>query len=112
MNRISIVFAASLALAACQSEITNKPAAAVTDTVATQGTTTTTTPANVVTSNVIKEKSSIRFVGAKVTGDHKGQFPAFDGTINYVQGQPTGVSFSMDLNAVETDTADLTTHLK
>jgi polyisoprenoid-binding protein YceI len=107
----SMILVAALALTACQSEITDKPAAAVSETTATQ--TTATAPAtDVVTSNVIKEKSSIRFVGAKVTRDHKGQFKNFDGTIQYAQGQPVGVSFTIDLSAIETDDAKLTEHLK
>ena len=106
----NVVLIASLALAACQSEISDKPAAAVGEAVSTaaQG-----QPAEgAVTANVIKEQSAIRFVGAKVTGDHKGQFTNFDGTIDYVQGQPQRVAFTIDLNSVETDTEKLTGHLK
>jgi polyisoprenoid-binding protein YceI len=110
----SIVLAASLVLVACQSEITDKPAAAVSETTGTEtaAAATATNAANVTTVNVVKEKSAIRFVGAKVTGDHKGQFKTFDGAINYAQGQPTGVAFTIDLNSVETDSPKLDGHLK
>ncbi|HKR66985.1 MAG TPA: YceI family protein [Thermoanaerobaculia bacterium] len=102
----------TFALACQKSEVDQKPAAEVTP----AGSTTTTAPATPaaggVTSNVIKEKSSIDFVAAKVTRDHKGKFKNFDGTIEYVGGKPTRVSFDIDLASVETDTPKLTEHLK
>jgi polyisoprenoid-binding protein YceI len=108
----SIVLVASLALFACQSEITDKPAAAVTESSATETTATEQPAGQAVTANVIKEKSAIRFVGAKVTRDHKGEFKNFDGSVAYVGGQPQQVSFTIDLASIETDTPDLTVHLK
>lgn len=112
MKLNAIILTASLALVACQSEITDKPAAQVSETAATTAATDTQPPAGATTANVIKEKSAIRFVGAKVTRDHKGQFRNFDGSIAYVQGRPERVSFTIDLASIETDTPDLTTHLK
>ena len=112
MKLNSILLVASLALVACQSEITDKPAAAVSETTATTSTTATEPAPGAVTTNVIKESSSIRFVGAKVTGDHKGQFKSFDGSVDYVQGKPQRVSFSIDLSSVETDAPKLDAHLK
>lgn len=107
----------SLMLAGCrQSEISDKTAAEVSDTSATMAAATDTTgtqPAGSGTrANVIKEKSSINFVGAKVTRDHKGKFNAFDGGIEYVGGQPANISFDIDLNSIETDDEKLTGHLK
>jgi len=102
-------------LPACRkSEVTDKPAAEVTDTNATTETTATnsTPAAGAVTSNVIKEKSKIEFVAAKVTRDHHGGFKNFDGNIEYVGGKPTKVNFSIDLASVYTDTDKLTGHLK
>ena len=106
----ALIFTAALALVACQSEIKDKPAAVVSD--STTETTATQQAAGGTTANVIKEKSSIRFVGAKVTRDHKGQFKNYDGTIEYAQGQPQRVSFTIDLNSIETDDEKLTAHLK
>lgn len=101
-----------LALPACQrSEIADKPAAEVSDTGATVAGDTA-PAAQGVAANVIKEKSSIRFVGAKVTRDHNGEFKNFDGNIEYANAQPSKISFDIDLNSIETDTPDLTTHLK
>lgn len=116
MKSSSLLLALSLfLLPACQkSEIADKPAAEVTESSATTASTNTTptAPANAVTTNVIKEKSSINFVGAKVTRDHKGKFNTFDGTITYAGGQPQGVKFDIDLGSIETDTPQLTQHLK
>ena len=107
---LSLVFLAS----GCKSEIDNTPAAEVSEAVSTDTTPTTTQAAAGTTSTapVIKEKSKIEFVGAKVTRDHHGQFKAFDGSIDYAGGQPSRISFDIDLNSVETDTEKLTGHLK
>lgn len=99
-------------LPACrESEISDKPAAEVSETTA-AATATEPAPAAGQTSKVIKEKSSINFVGAKVTRDHKGKFNDFDGSITYVGGKPTRIDFEIDLNSIETDTEKLTAHLK
>lgn len=108
---LSLVFLAS----GCKSEIDNKHAAEVSETAATTPTDTTpmATPAAGTTSApVVKEKSKIEFVGAKVTRDHHGQFKTFDGSIEYAAAQPSRISFDIDLNSVETDTEKLTGHLK
>ena len=117
----SAMFALCLVMlvpAACKkSEISDAPAAEVSDTQAvttdSSATTATSTQAGgTTTANVIKEQSSIGFVGAKVTRDHTGKFNNFDGRIDYAGGQPQRISFDIDLNSIETDTPDLTTHLK
>jgi len=104
------------AVVACQSEISDKPAAEVSETTtatsATTATTDTAPAANASSANVIKEKSSIDFVGAKVTRDHKGKFNDFDGRIEYAAGKPQRISFDIDLASIETDTPQLTEHLK
>jgi polyisoprenoid-binding protein YceI len=113
MKSSSLFLALSLILLpACQkSELSDKPAAEITESSAT----TATAPApagNLVTANVLKDKSSINFVGAKVTRDHKGKFNSFDGTISYAGATPQAVKFDIDLNSIETDTPKLTEHLK
>jgi polyisoprenoid-binding protein YceI len=114
----SLFFLAALALAlpACKSEINDQPAAQVSETTATTADTAATTGteanANATTAQVIKEKSSIQFVGAKVTRDHNGQFRSFDGSIRYVQGRPQDVSFTIDVGSLETDDPNLDKHLK
>jgi polyisoprenoid-binding protein YceI len=101
-----------LAPACRESEIDQKPAAEVSDVATSTETVATAPTAGATTQNVIKEKSSIRFVGAKVTRDHKGEFKNFDGSVEYVAGKPTNVNFTIDLNSIETDEAKLTGHLK
>ena len=62
---------------------------------------------------ITPENSKIEFVGAKVTGQHNGSFKKFTGTIDWA-GQPekSRVSITIDANSIETDTPDLTKHLK
>lgn len=115
MRSCSLFLALSLVAFApgCKSEIDEKPAAEVTETTATTSDTASTTQAaGTVTTPLVKEKSKIEFVGAKVTRDHHGQFNTFDGSIEYAGTQPSRLSFDIDLNSVETDTEKLTGHLK
>ncbi len=111
MKQILVALTLAALLPACQkSEISDKPAAEVTESSAT---TAAAAPAeNGVRAEVIKEKSSIRFVGAKVTRDHKGELRNFDGAIEYVDGKPQRISFDIDLNSLQTDTPKLDAHLK
>ena len=114
MKSCSLLLALSLLTlgAGCRkSEIDEKPAAEVAAATSTE-TTAADTAGATTTSNVIRDKSSIDFVAAKVTRDHKGKFNNFDGSISYAGGKPVGVSFEIDLNSVETDTEKLTAHLK
>lgn len=125
MKYSSLVLGLSLSLvfAACQkSEIADKPAAEVSDagSATAAGATSDTAAAATDTgassgtsrANVMKDRSSIHFVGAKVTRDHKGKFNNFDGSISYAGGKPVDVSFDIDLNSIETDDEKLTGHLK
>lgn len=116
---VSLLLFVPLLLPGCyKSEISDAPEAKVSDTAATApaGDTAAATAAQpagpVTTSRVVKEKSSIEFVGAKVTRDHKGKFHNFDGTIEYAGSTPQRISFEIDLNSMETDTPKLTEHLK
>jgi polyisoprenoid-binding protein YceI len=114
-GNLFLALSLAVVLSACQkSEITDKPAAQVSDTAvtATAPDTAAQPAANAVTTNVIKEKSSINFVGAKVTRDHKGKFNDFDGSIAYVGGKPERISFDIDLASLQTDEPKLDAHLK
>jgi polyisoprenoid-binding protein YceI len=121
MKSRSLFYALCLLLLvpACRkSEIDEKPAAAVTETAPATDTATATAATgtqpspNAVVGKVIKEKSAIEFVAAKVTRDHKGKFNAFDGWIEYEGTRPSRLAFDIDLNSTETDTEKLTAHLK
>lgn len=105
-----IAFALLLFVACKPSEVTNKPAAEVSETTAT--TATATAPANGATAHVLKDKSKIEFVAAKVTRDHHGRFNNFDGTISYAGTKPDRINFTVDTASVETDTPKLTGHLQ
>lgn len=105
----------ALAPACAKSEVDQKPAAQVTDSptaASTTAATDTQQPAATTAARVIREKSRIGFVAAKVTRDHQGEFKNFDGTIEYAGGKPVKVAFDIDMNSVETDTEKLTGHLK
>lgn len=113
MKTTSLVLALSfvfLAPGCRKSEVDEKPAAQVTETTATAPATEPSGPRTV--GKVIREKSSIRFVAAKVTRDHQGEFKTFDGSIEYAGSTPVGVSFDIDLNSLQTDDEKLTAHLK
>ena len=122
MKYRSLLWMLSLALLlpACQkSEIADKPAAEVSETTATTATETGSTAATgtaptpgAPVGKVIKEKSKIEFVGAKVTRDHDGRFNNFDGWIEYAGGRPSRIAFDIDMNDIWTDDEKLTGHLK
>src|SRR5687767_8764151 len=112
MKSRSLVFILSilvLGVACRESEVDTKPAAEVSDTSAMTATTATQpAPGTGVASNVIKEKSKIEWVGAKVTRDHKGGFRNFDGRIEYAGGKPANISFDIDLSSIYSDDEKLT----
>lgn len=55
--------------------------------------------------------SSIGFVGAKLTGDHKGEFKQFTGEATVAGDVPQSVRFTIDMKSVTSDAEDLTKHL-
>lgn len=118
MKSCSLILAISILTfgAGCrESAVDQGPAAEVSETsatVASSDTGATDTAASGTVSRVIKERSKIEFVGAKVTRDHNGKFNNFDGSIEYAGGQPQKISFDIDLNSIETDDEKLTGHLK
>jgi polyisoprenoid-binding protein YceI len=63
--------------------------------------------------SITPQNSKIQFVGSKVTGSHNGSFENFSGEIDYTgDPQTSRVSITIDANSINTDTADLTKHLK
>lgn len=62
---------------------------------------------------ITPENSKIEFIGAKVTGQHHGEFKKFSGNIDFA-GAPekSRVAINIDSSSIETDTPDLTKHLK
>lgn len=58
--------------------------------------------------------SSLRYVGAKVTGKHEGSLGTFSGSVQLVDGDPTksSVTVEIDLRSITSDSEKLTRHLK
>jgi polyisoprenoid-binding protein YceI len=108
---IPVVVVATLGLGACKSEIDNKTAAEVSEAAATETMAAEAAPAGE-SIGVIKDVSKISFVGSKVTLDHDGGFNDFDGNVMFVEGKPSAINFTIDLNSLWTDAEKLTGHLK
>jgi polyisoprenoid-binding protein YceI len=124
----------SAALVGCKSEIDNKPAATVTDVKAPEGDKMAgeekpamdkmagdkpadnmagdkmMAPAGAI--KLDKASSSIAFVGAKVTGDHKGDFKDFDGELTLKDGKPEMLKVTVQTASLLADDEKLTGHLK
>jgi len=62
---------------------------------------------------ITPQNSKIDFIGSKVTGKHNGSFKDFSGQIDHA-GTPENsrVSITIKTDSIETDTPDLTKHLK
>ncbi len=58
-----------------------------------------------------KSQSSVKWLGAKVTGTHDGGFNGFDGSVTVNEGSVTGVTVLIDMNSLYSDNDDLTGHL-
>ncbi len=111
MNHTKLVLATALLAFGCKSEIDGKTAAQVSDAKP--------APAEVAkpegegqTFKVDAASSKISFVGAKITGDHTGEFKRFTGEVTLVKGAPQRLSFTIETESVETDAEGLTKHLK
>ncbi|MBA2662609.1 MAG: YceI family protein [Bradymonadaceae bacterium] len=95
----------------CRSELDNKPAALVSSAQAAEPAAQKLAPAARVTAIAV-DKSSIGWVGAKLTGDHKGGFNAWSGKVHRVGAQVNKVEFEVDTTSVFSDNEKLTGHLK
>lgn len=114
----SIVMAVSLG-GACSSEIDGKPKAQVEDVKKVEGKAETKAETKVAapaaatrTLKLDKTGSSIGFVGAKLTGDHKGSFSELDGEAALAGDKITSLRVTVQTASVTSDAADLTGHLK
>jgi polyisoprenoid-binding protein YceI len=108
-SRVAFVATGALLLfSACNNPASDKPKAVVGEA------TNTSSPVAAAQKYVITpENSKIEFIGAKVTGHHNGSFKKFSGTIDYAgQVETSRVSLTIDSSSLETDTPDLTKHLK
>ncbi|MBW3672108.1 MAG: YceI family protein [Acidobacteria bacterium] len=94
-------------LGGCETELDNKPAAAVGDARQVEMST-----SEVETVNVLRDQSRIEWLGAKVTGQHDGGFREFDGSLSFEGDTPRQVSFIIDMGSIWSDTERLTGHLR
>lgn len=115
---LSLTLAASLA-GACSSEIDGKPKAQVEDVKKTEAKaetkveTKTDAPAAAArTLKLDKTGSSVQFVGAKLTGDHKGGFEEFEGEAKVAGDKIESLRVTVQTPSVTSDAPDLTGHLK
>lgn len=114
-----VLLAAALLSVSCKSELDGKPVAKVAEA---KGDVKPATdakpdakveaPAATRTLKADPAASTIGFVGAKITGDHKGDFKTFTGEATVAGTVPQSVKFSIETASVTSDAEDLTTHLK
>ena len=104
-------------LAACKSEVDDKPKAKVeaagkkadekTDAAKADA-----KPADAKTLALATDASKIGFIGAKITGDHKGNFEKFSGSATVEGDKLTALEMTVETNSVKTDAdPDLGGHL-
>jgi len=103
----------------CSSEIDGKPKAQVEDVKKTEAKADAkpdakveAPPAAAKTFKLDKASSSFGFVGAKITGDHKGSFPEVEGEVTIAGDKPTGLKVTVQTGSVTSDAEQLTGHLK
>jgi polyisoprenoid-binding protein YceI len=106
---------ALVSVTACKSEVDDKPKAKVED--AEKPADKPVDKADKATAEsktlaLVTEGSSIGFIGAKVTGDHKGGFDKFSGTATVENGKVASMSIVIEMDSMTSDAADLTGHLK
>ena len=106
-----VLFVVALLAFACGNPADNKPKATVGEA---QPEASAAKPAAIETLVVSPENSKVEFVASKVTRSHQGSFKQFTGKIELVSNNipESRVSVDIDTASVETDTPDLTAHLK
>ena len=109
MFRLTLLLTTLLLVAACSNPATDKPRALTNEAAPVASL----SPAQGERYSITPDTSKIEFVGSKVTGSHNGSFKKFSGAIVFT-GQPEGssVNVKIDTTSIETDTPDLTKHLK
>lgn len=108
LSIVTTIFAGLIILSGCSDPSTNKSKAVTGEAapVASQ-------PAQGHKYLITPQNSQITFVASKVTGSHNGSFGDFSGEITY-NGTPeqSHVSINIKTDSINTDTPDLTKHLK
>ncbi|HLT38802.1 MAG TPA: YceI family protein [Enhygromyxa sp.] len=104
----------SLALAsvaACKSEVDDKPKAKVEDAGKVEAQPKPETNTEAKTLSLAGEGSSIGFIGAKITGDHKGSFTDFKGSATVEGDKLNALEIVVGIGSMKSDDDQLTGHL-
>ncbi len=114
--KMTHLFASCLLLVGCESEIDNKTAAEVAPASppaeqAKPAAPTTTAAAAPAGSLPLQPGSTIEWVGAKVTSDHKGGFKTLSGHATVEDGTVKGATVAIDVSSLYSDHPKLTKHL-
>jgi polyisoprenoid-binding protein YceI len=103
---------ALITVAGCpKSEIDDKPKAKVEEAGKAEPKPETDKPAQATTLALAKDGSTIGFIGAKVTGDHKGSFGTFSGTATLEGDKLASMEILVEIGSMTTDSDQLTGHL-
>ncbi len=118
----TMMFAVLLALTGCVEDVgTDKVAATVTDVPAADAVPTEVAPTEAAPTEaapvagtalaVVKDQSSIRALGAKITATHPIDFKDFEGSVNVDGGKVVGLAFTAQIATLQSDHPKLTEHL-
>lgn len=111
VSTLSLSFALA-SVTACKSEVDEKPKAKVEEAGKVEPKPAEATPdATSKSLALMTEGSKIGFIGAKVTGDHKGSFDKFSGTATVDGEKLTSMEIVVEVGSMTTDAEQLTGHL-
>lgn len=111
VSALTLSFALT-SVAACKSEVDDKPKAKVEEAGKPEDNKPATeAKAEAKTLALANQGSSIGFIGAKVTGDHKGSFSNFKGTATLEGDKLASIEVVVEVGSLTTDADDLTGHL-
>jgi polyisoprenoid-binding protein YceI len=110
---LALALCSPVTLAACTSQLDDKPKAAVQDAKPADAKPTDAKPATPTgTTAALDTKSSrVGFVGAKVTADHAGTFTDFDGRLTLDGKTPALLELTVKVASLQIDPPDLQAHL-
>lgn len=109
LGLVTLILSALLLVAGCGNPATNKSQAVTGEAQHAPSA----QPAGAQTYVITPENSKIEFVGSKVTGSHNGSFQKFAGEVHYTGDvNASHVTITIQTDSLNTDTPDLTKHLK
>jgi polyisoprenoid-binding protein YceI len=110
VSALTLSFALT-SVAACKSEVDDKPKAKVEEAGKPEDKPATEAQAEAKTLSLANDGSTIGFIGAKVTGDHKGSFSDFKGAATLEGDKLTKLEIVVAIGSMTTDAEQLTGHL-